>query len=378
MKIYNQPWKLIPNKIRSSGGREIDKFRGVLPAVDTPDGSEAWIGSVTRVAFPPPDKPNWGCSEVILPDGRKMFLFEAIALDPKKTLGERHMALHGTNLGMLIKYLDAKEQYLLQCHPTREWAKKVWNSNFGKEESWYVIGCRDDTEEPAYVILGFKEGVTRKEFEDLYRKEDIRGLENLCHKVPVQPGDVFFVGGGLIHALGEGCFVIEVQEPSDITAVPITNEKYAKKQKRKILESDADYERKMLGSFIYDGCSYEENLHRWKIPYKTIRRGDWGQEYILIGPDQTSYFSFSRIDVKGRINIASTGFPRAAIVMEGSGKFIFDSNGVGSFGNPGSGGTPGSLELRKGDEIFLPWDIPRLELEGDISIIFCNPEGVAI
>jgi hypothetical protein len=26
--------------------------------------------------------PNTGCAEVILPDGRRMYLFEAIALDP--------------------------------------------------------------------------------------------------------------------------------------------------------------------------------------------------------------------------------------------------------------------------------------------------------
>jgi len=363
MNIHNRPWKLVPNKIRGCGGREIDKLRGIFPAVDTPDGSEAWIGSVTRVAFPPSGKPDWGCSEVFLPDGRRLFLFEAIALDPEKVLGKKHMALHGSNLGMLIKYLDAKEQYFLQCHPTREWAKKMWNSSFGKEESWYVLGCRDDTKEPAYVLLGFKEGITQKQFEELYRREDIRGLENLCHKVPVHAGDVFFVGGGLIHALGEGCFVIEAQEPSDITAVPVTNEKRAKMQNRSVTESDAEYDRKMLGSFIYDGCSYEENLKRWKIKPKIMRKGDWGEEYTLIGPDQTSYFSFSRIDVKGNTNVIETGFPRVVIVLEGSAQFIFEE---------------GSLELRKGDEIFLPWHVPGLRLEGEASVIFCNPEGAVI
>ena len=159
--IFNQPWKLVQNKIRGSGGREIDKLRKVSPALDTPDGSEAWIGSVTRVGFPPADRPNWGCSEVFLPNGKRMFLFEAIALDPVTVLGEKHMALHGTNLGVLIKFLDAQKQYMLQCHPTREWAKEMWHSKFGKEESWYVIGKRGDTAEPPYVILGFKEGVTR-------------------------------------------------------------------------------------------------------------------------------------------------------------------------------------------------------------------------
>lgn len=360
MDIHNQPWKLVPNKIRSAGGREIDKFRGISPALDTPDGSEAWIGSVTRVAFPPKDKPNWGCSEVFLPDGRKMFLFEAIALDPEKVLGKKHMAIHGANLGVLIKYLDAQKQYLIQCHPTRAWAKKMWNSNFGKEESWFVINTRDDTAEPAYIMLGFKEGITREKFEELYRKEDIRGLEELCHKIPVHSGDVFFLGGGLIHALGEGCFVIEVQEPSDITVVPVSNEKRAAMQKRAVNEDNATYDKKMLNSFIYDGCSYEENLRRWKIPHKTIREGDWGKECFLVGPDQTAYFSFTRMDVKGSAALLATGFPRVVIVLEGRGKFTFEG---------------GVMELRKGDEIFLPWNVPGLCLEGELSAVLCNPEG---
>ena len=363
MNIYSQPWKLVQNKIRGSGGREIDKLRGVSPAVDTPDGSEAWIGSVTRVAVPPPGKPNWGCSELILPDNRRMFLFEAIALDPEKVLGKEHMAVNGTGMGVLIKYLDAGKQYMLQCHPTREWAKEIWNSSFGKEESWYVIGCRDDTPEPPYVILGFKSGVTREQFEEHYRRDDIPALENLCHKIPVQIGDVFFVGGGLVHALGQGCLVVEVQEPSDITVVPITNEKRAKMRNSAKTEDDAVYDRRVLGSFIYDGCSYEENLQRWKIPRKIIRKGDWGEEYTLIGPGQTSFFSFSRIDVKGSINITGTGFPRVAMVLAGSGKFVFQE---------------GSLELHKGDEFFLPWHIPALRLEGEASLVFCNPEGAVI
>jgi mannose-6-phosphate isomerase len=122
---------------------------------------------------------------------------------------------------MLIKYLDAKEPYLLQAHPTRSFAKRMWNSDFGKEESWYVIGIREDVKEPPYILLGFKEGVTRADVEKYYAQDDLRSLEMLCHKIPVKPDEVYFVGGGVPHALGEGCFVIEVQEPSDITAYPI-------------------------------------------------------------------------------------------------------------------------------------------------------------
>jgi mannose-6-phosphate isomerase len=360
MNIYHQPWKLVQNNIRGAGGREIDKFRGLSPAVDSDTRSESWIGSVTKVAFPPPDRPYWGCSEVILPDAGRMFLFEAIALAPERILGKKHMARHGTNLGVLIKYLDAQKQYLLQAHPTRSWAKKMWGSDFGKVESWYIIGTRDDTSEPAYILLGFKEGITRQILEELYRKEDMAAMEKLCHKIPVKAGDVFFIDGGVPHALGAGCFVIEVQEPSDITVVPIKQEIRVKQQKGAVMESEAIYEEKMLGSFIYDGCGYEENSKRRLIPNKLIRQGAWGKEKFIIGPDQTSYFSYTQIDLSGHAEIIKTGFPQVGITLAGEGWLHFKD---------------GSLFIKKGDELFFPYDIPSLAVEGDCSLILCHPEG---
>ena len=359
MSLYHQPWELVQNHIRGRGGREIDKFRGVEPAVDTTFGSEAWVGSVTRVGNPPEDKPHYGCSEVILPDGRKMFLFEAIELNPKEILGQKHMATSGMGLGMLIKYLDAQYQYGLQCHPTRPFAKKMWNSDYGKEESWFVIGKRDDTEEPAYLLLGFKEGVTREEWEKHYFKDDLKALENLCHKIYVEEGEAYFVGGGCPHALGAGCLVIEVQEPSDITlgAHPY----FAIPEAWRGNVSEELYNERLLGAYIYDGCSYEENLKRWRIPRKVIRQGEWGSEAIVIGPDQTKFFSFTELTVNGKTEMLRTGYPQVAIVTAGTGKLTWRD---------------GEMEISKGKEIFFPVDIPEFCVEGDVKLVLCNPEGV--
>ena len=369
--MYNQPWKLVPNRVRGRGGREIDKLRGVYPPVDDNSGSEAWIGSVTHAANASPDKPHLGCAEVIMPDGKRMYLFEAIALSPREILGEKHFKKHGNNLGVLIKYLDAKTDYGLQAHPTRPFAKKMWGSDFGKEESWYVIGIRDDMPPPG-IILGFKEGVTRKAWEELYFKDDLEGLKNLCHTIPVQVGDCFFVGGGVPHALGAGCFVIEVQEPCDITVVPVTQRKQMERFARNhpnntgsgvpafMREKEEIYNEKSLGTFVYDGCSEEENLRRWRIPHKTIREDFYGKEFFLIGPEQTSYFSFTRLDLKGSTPLRNTGSPQVGIVLKGEGRINFDG---------------GSMPVRQGDEIFFPYNLPGAAAEGELSLILCHPEG---
>ena len=286
-----------------------------------------------------------------------MFLYQAIAENPAEILGAQHMEKNGLGLGMLIKYLDAQQQYGLQCHPTREWAKKMWNSDYGKEESWYVLSTRDDIAEPAYIFLGFKEGVTRADFEKHYHRNDIYSLEKLCHKIIVEPGDAFFVGGGCPHALGEGCFVIEVQEPSDITlgALPLTNW-----HPDASAEEIAQYDERLLGAYVYDGCSREENLRRWKIPRKVIREGDWGSESYVIGPDQTSYFSFTELHVKSKAPLRKTGFPQIAIVTHGCGKLIFQG---------------GEMDIRQGDELFFPFDVTELKAAGEVTLVLCNPEG---
>jgi mannose-6-phosphate isomerase len=369
MKLSNQPWKLVQNRIRGEGGREIDRFRGIEPPQDSPNGSEAWIGSVTRAFNAPRENPNLGYSETILPDGRRMYLADAIELDPEGVLGNQHLQLHGTQLGMLIKYLDAKKQYTLQAHPTRAFAKKMWGSAVGKEESWYVLGTRQDAQEPPYILLGFKEGITQAIFQDCYRQGDMKTLLDFCHKVPVSVGDVFHLGGGVPHALGAGCFVLEVQEPSELTVVPISQRVLFQRMFAGVTDDsqlpwqdEKVYEEKLFGAFIYDGCSYAENLRRWQAKRTTLRSGLWGREELLLGPENTGYFSFTRIDVLDSAPLRSTGFPQVAIVLDGKGALVFEG---------------GAMPIHKADELFFPYHIPGLVIDGNVSIVFCHPEGVA-
>jgi len=261
----------------------------------------------------------------------------------------------------MVKFLDAWEMYGLQCHPTREWAAEMFDSPYGKEECWYVIGTRDDTAEPAYVLLGFKEGVTREIWEGHYRKGDIKSLENLCHKIQVKPGEMYYVAGGCPHALGEGCFVIEAQEPCDITVGAISYRETVKRWNYTPNVSEEFFDGRVIGSYIYKGQSYEENLRSCCPCRKIIREGSWGREELLIGSDRTAFFSMTEIAVNGRVDLRHTGFPQIAIVTDGNGSIIYDG---------------GKTEIKKADEIFLPYNIPGAVILGDnIKIVFCHPEG---
>ncbi len=359
MNIFQMPWRLVQNKIvRYPGGREIDRFRGIDPPQD--DGRpEAWIGSDTRTMHAASGSdPNDGCSRCILPDGRECWLFEAIAENPKEALGEAHIALNGERIGVLVKLLDAQRQLGLQAHPTRPYAKKYFDSDYGKEESWYVIGLRDDTEEPPYVLMGFKEDADRLKFEAGYDAGDIHAMEQCCHKIPVSVGDVFFVAAGVPHAIGPGCFVVEVQEPSDTI---VGAEKPHKPMKQEEAEA---YKQRLLGCYIYNGCDYEENLRRYRISPTVIRSGEWGSESLLIGPAQTNYFSFTQLDAMKEVPLLATGHLQTVIVLNGAGVLE---------------GEHTHLPIKKADELFFPASMEKLRLipeKGGVSLVLCNPGDV--
>lgn len=370
--MYQQPWILVQNKVRAEGGREIDIFRGVPDPKDTQNGAEAWIGSVTRANGVTPDNPNLGCAEVILPDGRKRYLFEVIEENPDAVLGSRHIERFGSGLGILVKYLDAKREFLLQCHPTRKTARELWNNDYGKTECWHVLNTRNDVDEPAHIWLGFKPGVTREAFEKAYRTCSIYNMEpvkRLCHKFPVHAGETYFIPGGMPHALGVGCFVIEIQEPSDLTAVPIPQKDLIAFRKKANPSGefspidDSIYEKQMLGSFDYTGRALSDVFAFTRTANPVIRSGIWGEERLIVGPRQTQYFSCTEINIHGQAELKPTGEIRIGIVTSGSGEII----------------TPyGRLQVVRGSELFFPYAVDNVTVNGNISIVLSHPAGAHI
>jgi len=257
---------------------------------------------------------------------------------PAELLGKSHVSRFGSNTCLLVKLLDAREQLGLQTHPTREYARKHFNSEFGKVESWYIIDVRKDQEEQPYVLLGFKEGISREIFEELYERQDIKAMEEWCHKIPVSPGDMFFVDAGVPHAVGPGCFMVEVQESSDITVG-------VRKRKFSSAGEELEYKERLLGCYQYRGASYQDNLSRYKILPRVISQDTGGTETLLLGGEQTSYFSVTEVKVTDEFPFRDTGTFSIVIVLDGEGEMIYEG---------------GRMSIRKSNEIFLPAGIKNL------------------
>ncbi len=124
-------------------------------------------------------------------------------------VGEKVFKSFGNTFPLLFKFIDAKEDLSVQLHPNDDLAKKRHNS-FGKTEMWYIL----DSEENGKLVLGFNKEMN----ESIYEKHlSENTLLEILHLEKVKKGDSFIIESGLVHAIGAGVVLAEIQQTSDIT-----------------------------------------------------------------------------------------------------------------------------------------------------------------
>ena len=130
------------------------------------------------------------------------------------SLGQDLMGTQYTTLPprfpLLFKIIDAQNDLSLQVHPDDAYAQKYENHDSGKTEMWYVLQA-DPT---AKIYCGTTSDINLEKFRHDLNSERIKKHLQVH---PAAPGDVFFIPAGVIHAIGRGSLVIEIQENSDLT-----------------------------------------------------------------------------------------------------------------------------------------------------------------
>ena len=108
---------------------------------------------------------------------------------------------------LLIKLLDASEKLSVQVHPGNAYALEH-EGELGKYEIWYILAAKPG----AKIVYGLKTGTDKAAFEEALACGD---LESCLNEVPVKAGEVYAIPPGLVHALGAGIMVAEIQQNSD-------------------------------------------------------------------------------------------------------------------------------------------------------------------
>lgn len=109
---------------------------------------------------------------------------------------------------LLAKILDAREKLSVQVHPPARLAAQLHGEP--KTEMWYLL----DADADADLFVGFRNGVTRESFDAALQDGTCAAL---LHRIPVKQDDFIFIPSGRCHAIGAGCFIIEMQQNSDTT-----------------------------------------------------------------------------------------------------------------------------------------------------------------
>ena len=124
-------------------------------------------------------------------------------------VGEENYQRFGDEFPLLIKFIDARQDLSIQVHPSDDTAHRQGKGH-GKTEMWYTLASLPG----AKLYNGLKKELTPKAYEEMVANDTI--TDALTCFEP-QEGDVFFIPGGRIHAIGAGCFVTEIQQTSDTT-----------------------------------------------------------------------------------------------------------------------------------------------------------------
>ncbi len=346
MEILNSfPIKLKPTRAWRTyiGGKMIDCIHGEDLSKDG-HFPEEWIMSLVCARNIGREHiHNEGLSQIYNSD---IYLKNLINNNAQYYLGERHTKTIGNSLGVLVKLLDSAERLTIQVHPTKEKAKELFNSLYGKTECWHILSGRTIDGVKPCIYIGFKKGITREMWEQLFLQQDYDGMLNVMNKIEVKEGETYLIKGGVPHAIGSGCFLVEIQEPTDYT---IRVEKVTPSgfEINDFLCHQGLGFNKMFDCFNYEGVSLEEAKKLWCIQPKVLQKGDGYEVISLIDYNHTEMFKMNLIKVQNEMSLKLPNTFSGIYVLEGSGTI---SNGHITD------------TIKKGDQFFIPYNCNNINI----------------
>lgn len=304
-----------------TGGKLFSEFFGDEP-IDN-NFPEEWICSAVP-ALNDGGNPTDGLSII---KGANITFDKLILSNKNEILGDRE------NLGILVKVLDSAVRLPLQAHPDKAFSKKYLSSDYGKTEMWLVLATREN----AHIFMGFDRAITKEEFINAIdaskTQKDI--MQPLLSKIYVKPGDIYLIPATMVHAIGYGCLILEVQEPTDFTIQPeywCENHKMSEFEKYLNLPKDI-----AIDCFNFSLTKEQIPLISKKEP-KLIKENSLYKYESLISYAVTPCFSTNRITINGSYKLENK--PAIYIVINGDGKIYGENK---------------TTAIKKGNYFFIPY-----------------------
>ncbi|MDR1626252.1 MAG: class I mannose-6-phosphate isomerase, partial [Spirochaetia bacterium] len=297
------------------GGKLLDRLHG------KPDGGdgrfpEEWIMSLVSARNAGRENIVEGLSR--LADEPSVTLKSLVEAHPAEMLGKAHAEKHGPSAGVLVKLIDSSERLTVQVHPTRAKARELFGSPYGKTECWHILGGREINGSSPCVYLGFKPGVSRARWRELFERQDIPAMLDCLHRFDVYPGETILLEGGVPHAIGAGCFLVEIQEPTDYTIRVERTTPSGFQVDDFMCHQGLGFER-MFDCFEYAAFTQEETRRRWFIAPRPLSRDASGSITTLLGYETTPFFRLDLVEVQKEAEIAPQEVFFGVYALEGRG-----------------------------------------------------------
>ncbi len=319
------------------GGRKILDFRGLPVGRDFDDRRpEDWLGSTTHLFA------EGGDGLTFLPEG--VTLAAELDQHPAAWLGDRHVARHGAEPGLLVKLLDAAERLPVHVHPDRAFARAHLHSPHGKTEAWLVLHA----DPGAMVWLGFSDDVTPERLTAMVDAQDDQLLESL-NGFPVERGDTVLVPAGQPHAIGAGVFVVELQEPTDFS-VMLEHDRFGLDPRQSWLGLDRPLALRSVARTALDTDGLTALRRRWDSPAAPVTSA--------LPPQADPFFRADVLDGHASPARDEAGFS-VVVVVDGEGRLATD-NGH-------------DIHVHRGQVLLTPYACGGITLEGPATAIRCRP-----
>lgn len=176
------------------GGDKIAQMKHIAHAL--PQIGESW--EISAVA-----------GSVSVVKGTDTTLTQLINEMQDQLVGHNNYERFGNEFPLLIKFIDARKDLSIQVHPNDETAHRQGKKR-GKTEMWYAL----TSDEGAKLYNGLRQQITPEQYKEMIANDTIC---DALAQYDVHEGDVFYIPAGRIHAIGAGCFVVEIQQTSDVT-----------------------------------------------------------------------------------------------------------------------------------------------------------------
>lgn len=337
--MINRPLFFERNRVGRvyTGGKLFAGFFGDAPQ----DGfePEEWIASGVKAINKVQKGPKEGVSKV---EGEELYFDDLLAQYPRELLGS------DKKLRILVKALDSAIRLPAQAHPDKEFSRKYFDSEYGKTECWIIL----DTRPNAKIFFGFKDGVTEEDFRLAIEKSetDPDAMEQLMEVIYPKKGEVYLVPARTVHAIGKGCLILEIQEPTDFTIQP---ERFCGDYRLNDHEMYLGLSKDVAVS-CFDFCKAPEA----KIEPEEKENYSEFKSELLIGPMHTDCFVINRMKLSGgSFTINLNDSYGIYIVTEGEG-FLK--------------GKDYERAIKKGDYFFMPACLMgSYEISGNLEIVEC-------